>query len=131
MFTSRKSIVVGIINSLSRHRVVCTEIELKCFTNYLATTAVTRDTQHVELAQQHCIQPEGQHFGLTHWNSMGFCITFKVWQFLLAARGSRGFTAWKVLRGCPRGKKSRVLYRLRAVMQRDGRKLSLRTPVYI
>jgi hypothetical protein len=36
--------------------VVCTKVQLECFTNYLATTAVTRDSQHVELAQQHCIQ---------------------------------------------------------------------------
>ena len=56
--------------------VVCTKVQLHCLSDDLAATSMSGDSQHVELAQQHCIQTKGQHFALTHWNSMGGCITF-------------------------------------------------------
>jgi hypothetical protein len=42
---------------------------------------MTRDTQHVELAQQHRIQTKGQHFGLTQVSSRGFVSHFKFDRF--------------------------------------------------
>jgi hypothetical protein len=101
------------------------EVELDSLANYLAPGAMTRDSQHVNLAKKLYIQPEGQHHCFVHATSKFGCITFLIIPLQGRMQGKIWLDKNPQVTGLTEKKKRLAMFKYERMISLDGRYLAM------